>query len=191
MNKGRLIVIEGPDDSGKSTLAAGLYEHMKSAGIESEVLSFPGHGIRKLGSLTYELHAKAVNDTNMVTPTALQAAHVASHIDLIESRILPSLRKGCAVVLDRYWWSTWVYGRLLDADPGVIDQLIDAERLAWEDTTPEVIFLLKGRRPMGRLEELYEELAVLEEGRRRVVRMEAEASPEATCRKAVAHVAMP
>jgi len=97
--------------------------------------------------------------------------HIAAHLDHIETRIQPALRNGTHVVLDRFWWSTWVYGRAVNVQTRVLDLLIDAERAAWVPTEPSHVFLVNRAvafRPEHneefyfRLSGLYTQLASLE-----------------------------
>jgi hypothetical protein len=54
--------------------------------------------------------------------------------------IRPYIEKGGIVLLDRYWWSTWVYGRLSGVDPVALEKMIAVERLYWHDLSPTAIF---------------------------------------------------
>ena len=54
--QGRLIVFEGPDGVGKSTLAEQLTVHLREAGVPCEHLAFPGRQPGSLGHLVYDLH---------------------------------------------------------------------------------------------------------------------------------------
>ena len=111
---GKLIVFEGNDGVGKTTLAQQLAARLRDSGVSCEYLSFPGKDLGSLGRLVYELHhdrsGQIVTDIN---PTSLQVMHVAAHIEAIENSILPALKAGRWIVLDRFWWSTWVYGMAL------------------------------------------------------------------------------
>lgn len=144
MGAARLIVLEGPDGIGKSTLARELASELSSA-----VLSFPGRESGTLGGLVYELHHDALSafDIPHIAETSLQLLHVAAHVDAIEQAILPLIAGGTSVVLDRYWWSTLIYGRLRGADEVSLQNAIAIERRAWGHTEPFVIFLIDRDRP--------------------------------------------
>ena len=79
---------------------------------------------------------------NAIADISLQALHIAAHLDEIERRILPALGQGHWVVLDRFWWSTWVYGRAASVETSTLDALIQAERLHWRDIKPDALFLI-------------------------------------------------
>ena len=102
---GQLIVFEGPDGVGKSTLSQALIKKLTDIDLPCEYLTFPGKEAGTIGRLVYDLH----HDPEMfglgkVTATSLQTLHIAAHLDVIEQRIQPALNEGQWVVLDRFWW---------------------------------------------------------------------------------------
>jgi len=54
--QGKLIVFEGPDGSGKSTLVQRTKDLLNSTGLACDCLSFPGHERGTLGHLVYRVH---------------------------------------------------------------------------------------------------------------------------------------
>lgn len=141
---GQLIVFEGGDGIGKSHLAGVLTDHLKGAGVSVLQLSFPGKREGSLGRLVYEIHHKPAEfDVAQMTPLALQTLHIAAHLEEITSMILPSLADGIWVVLDRYWWSTWVYGIATGADRECLELLIEAEKKAWRGILPAAVFVVE------------------------------------------------
>lgn len=140
---GQLIVFEGPDGVGKSTLASYLKGLLTDRGIKSELFSFPGDRPGTIGKLVYDIHhAPREFGIKEISPISLQALHIAAHLDAISRFILPVLRAGEWVVLDRFWWSTWVYGMVQNVEQRVLETLIQAERLLWGEVLPSVVFLL-------------------------------------------------
>ena len=149
---GGLIVLEGPDGVGKSTLAQTLVEKIGESRVRCELINFPGKQAGTLGRLVYDLHHDpSVIGVESLTATSLQALHVSAHLDSIEQCILPTLSEGGWVVLDRYWWSTWVYGRVAGVDQKTLDTMIEVERLQWGDVVPDVVLLID--RPDGSLDD--------------------------------------
>ncbi len=140
---GKLIVFEGPDGVGKSTLSQALVKKLTEAGLPCEYLTFPGKEDGTIGRLVYDLHHNPeAFGLRRITPTSLQALHVAAHLDVIEQRILPALMEGRWVVLDRFWWSTWVYGGASAVDSRTLDAMIQVERLRWDGVKPAILFLV-------------------------------------------------
>src|SRR5713101_3899196 len=106
---GNLIIFEGPDGSGKTTLSSALAETLLAKGMDCEHLAFPGREDGSLGKQVYRVHHDPRSaGIEALTPTSLQVLHIAAHIDAIESRIFPALHAGKSIILDRFWWSTWV-----------------------------------------------------------------------------------
>lgn len=141
MKNARLIVFEGVDAAGKSTVCAEYLKELTKRGITAKLLSFPGKASGTLGELVYQLHhTPKSKGVEQLTTASLQALHIAAHLDAIESVIVPSLEAGETVVLDRYWWSTWVYGLVGGANPELLEALIEAERLAWGKWQPGIVF---------------------------------------------------
>lgn len=153
---GRLIVLEGPDGVGKSTIAGGLVEGLRAQGQEVTFRHFPGQENGTLGKLVYSVHHDlkgfGVNDCR---PASLQLLHVAAHIDLIENQILPAIERGDTVVLDRYWWSTYAYGLEYGVPRESLELMIRLEEFHWRRVLPSYLFLITRNEPFRR--ELTEE----------------------------------
>lgn len=142
--KQKMYIFEGPDGTGKTTLAKAFSEFLNSIGKENVCLAFPGNCTGTLGKHIYEIHHElSTVGIATINPTSLQMLHVASHIDSIESEILPALRSGQSIVLDRFWWSTIVYGRLYGAKEESLQKMIEIERLHWAEFQPACVFYLK------------------------------------------------
>lgn len=161
----QLIVLEGPDGVGKSTISSALYEKLSNSSVECEYFSFPGKETGTIGRLVYDLHHEPKRfGLESLSPASLQTLHIAAHLDVIEQRIWPAINDGKWVVLDRFWWSTWVYGRASGMDQKLLDALIHAERIQWQDVTPLVLFLvdrsavLSGHNDQATIREGYEAL---------------------------------
>jgi thymidylate kinase len=75
---------------------------------------------------------------------------VAAHIDAIDRQILPALKSGQTILLDRFWWSAWVYGLVGGCDRRPLRALIDAERAAWGAVQPTLAIVLRRPDPINR-----------------------------------------
>jgi dTMP kinase len=168
-NRGRLYVMEGVDGVGKSTLARLFAERLRNAGVACRLLSFPGRDSGSLGQHVYKVHHNPEEfGIQVMEPTSKQVLHVAAHISEIELRIRPILEEGISIVLDRFWWSTWVYGTESGVPRKSLELMIDLERQHWQDIKPEWVFLIQrsvpfrsehSRSKLSRLNALYIELA--------------------------------
>lgn len=177
---GMLFILEGPDGVGKSTIVRRLVEQIQEAGRSCIGLAFPGNLTGTLGQHVYKLH-HALDAYNIadIAPMSLQVMHVAAHIDTIDRVIRPAISSGEVVILDRYWWSTWVYGAHADLGLEQLDKLIEFERSVWGDLLPRAIFLVDrqslangtSESERSSLSVLYNRLAERESSESRVVRV--------------------
>lgn len=141
---GSLYVFEGPDGVGKTTLSKWFADILNTRFDRRTVWSsFPGSEHRTVGDLVYRLHHDpAALGVDGIRPLSLQLMHVAAHVDAIETRFKKLLRHGTSIVLDRFWWSTWVYGKCAGVDEAVLDAAIEVEKLVWGRLKPERVFLI-------------------------------------------------
>ena len=142
----RLIVFEGPDHVGKTTISMAAERILRLRGHRCERLSFPGHDSNSLGALVREIHHASTRTLN-VHPAAMQLMHVAAHVDLIERRILPLLAEGTAILLDRFWWSTAIYADLDQVPAAQIKSMLEAEAISWKQVKPTLVFLVERDSP--------------------------------------------
>jgi dTMP kinase len=118
-------------------------------------LAFPGREPGTLGKLVYDIHHDPKSfDIPRMAEAAKQALHVAAHLDAIERRIGPLLHEGEHVLLDRFWWSTWVYGVIGGVSMNVLEALIEAERIQWGSIQPSLVVLLDRDAPIERDEDM-------------------------------------
>ena len=93
--KGRLIVIEGPDASGRST-----HIGMITAELEAE-----GHAVLNTGLRRSELVSEGIMDAkreHMLGRRTMSLFYAADFADQLENKIMPALRAGYIVLADRY-----------------------------------------------------------------------------------------
>jgi len=103
--RGRFIVVEGIDGSGKSTMAARVSAELARRG--RRVLRTREPGGTPLGEKIRGLLLDAGN-SEMVPLTEL-FLYMASRAQLVDEIIRPALRSGTDVVCDRYYYSTAAY----------------------------------------------------------------------------------
>lgn len=101
----------------------------------------------------------------------MQMIFCAAHIQVIEEHVLPALRLGKTVLLDRYWWSTIVYGLAAGVEHGILERIVEIEKIAWQEARPHRIILVLREKPFDtqldstewrQLVAAYNELAVKE-----------------------------
>lgn len=167
-----LFVFEGADGVGKSRRCGDTSKYIKQLGLPCDVFSFPGKKPGSLGHVVHTLH-NSPRELGLpsVLPAALQTLHIAAQLDSIERDILPALAEGHIVLLDRFWWSTWVYGSKAGVDEGLLTTLVTLEQRVWKKLLPTALFFIDRRRPIRRehstrtfdqLRRLYQQLAARE-----------------------------
>ena len=110
--QGRFVVLEGPEGTGKSSVAARLAERLRLAGIASVTVREPG------GTPVAEAARRALLEDHPASPVAELFLFLAARADVVASVIRPALAEGKLVLADRYELSTEAYqavGRGLDA----------------------------------------------------------------------------
>jgi dTMP kinase len=134
--RGRFIVVEGIDGSGKSTIAARIGDDLSRRG--RNVLRTREPGGTPLGEKIRSLLLDAKH-SEMVPFTEL-FLYMASRAQLVDEVIRPALRRGIDVVCDRYYYSTAAYqgaaGRV-----GIAVVLAVAEEIA-KFEKPDLVALL-------------------------------------------------
>jgi dTMP kinase len=93
--KGRLIVIEGPDASGRST----------QIGMLTVELEADGHAVLNTGLRRSELIGEGIMEAKkeyMLGRKTMSLFYAADFADQLENKIVPALRSGYIVLADRY-----------------------------------------------------------------------------------------
>lgn len=143
------FVFEGPDGVGKSALVIGVAKVLAGQGIASKTVAFPGQEPGTLGAHIHALHHDPTRfGIDRLSATSLQLLHVAAHLDAIDSQIRPSIEAGDVVLLDRYWWSTWVYGIRYGVPRDTLQAIVELERQYWQ-VNPTAIFLIRRASPIS------------------------------------------
>lgn len=172
-----LFVFEGPDGVGKTITVTAVAERLGAMGRNCICLSFPGNEPKTLGAHIYKLHHQpAQYDIAKLSPLSLQILHVAAHVDNIERKILPLLREGTIVLLDRYWWSTWAYGVAAGVQLSQLKTIIALEKHVWAGVTPTHLFLLTRSRSLASplIVDTYDDLYRQESNNYSIVKIENE-----------------
>ncbi len=140
--KGKFIVIEGIDGSGKTTQINQLSKWLNEANLipeNNELVVTREPGGTQLGQSIRSLllDTSRENPPDSITELLLYAADRSQHVNEI---IRPSLKKGDWVISDRFCGSTLAYqgfGRKLD-----IKLIKDLENIATQGVSPDITFFL-------------------------------------------------
>ncbi|MCB1224800.1 MAG: dTMP kinase, partial [Verrucomicrobiales bacterium] len=132
-----LISFEGTEGCGKSTQLALLRARLEASGRPVELLREPG-GTRLGEKIRHLLqHDDELENLN---PEAELLLFAASRAQLVRERILPLLRAGTTVLLDRFLDSTTVYQGHARGLP--LDAVAAINAFAVGGTLPDLTFLL-------------------------------------------------
>ena len=105
-NKGKFIVFEGIDGSGKSTQIKFLADKLKEAKIAYEITAEPSEG--PVGVMIRQILTGERKMDNRVI-AALFAADRLDHILNEEHGLLNKIENGTTVICDRYYFSSYAY----------------------------------------------------------------------------------
>ncbi|MEW6775331.1 MAG: dTMP kinase, partial [Bdellovibrionota bacterium] len=112
MGRGKFIVLEGIDGSGKSTQARRLAGNLKAKGFSVVLTREPADS--PAGERLRKLAREGRKGVSKEEETRLFQEDRAWHCRNV---IEPGLARGDTVVSDRYWYSTVAYQGALGADP--------------------------------------------------------------------------
>lgn len=145
-----LYIFEGADCVGKTSIAKAFAQR-----TDSIYYAFPGREEGTLGHHIYELHHGKFGDFEIANES-LQMLHVAAHLTVLHTRILPWLDDGKSVVLDRFYWSTYCYGVTYGAAYNFLNKLVQLERDYWGNYLNNAVLFWITRN--GSLDKPYDEM---------------------------------
>lgn len=116
MKKGKLIVLDGTDGSGKATQTKLLQARLKKEGYRVQTLDFPQYEKNFFGGLIGECLAGEHGDFVSIDPYIGSTLYAADRFES-KDKIMRWLKVGCVVVLDRYVSSNQIHqgGKITDA----------------------------------------------------------------------------
>lgn len=106
LNRGKFIVFEGIDGSGKSTQVQLLAERIKSISGSCYITREPTDS--PIGSVIHQIMTGRIKTDNRVI-AALFAADRLDHLLNDTDGLLPMIRDGINVISDRYYFSSYAY----------------------------------------------------------------------------------
>jgi dTMP kinase len=132
MTNGLLIVVEGIDGTGKTTMAERLTAYLNERGRPAVRLKEPTDG-----PYGRRIRALAKSGRHTVSPEEELELFIQDRIENCRDNIRPALERGETVVLDRYYFSSAAYQGALGLDPETI--LKRNEEIA---AIPDLVLLL-------------------------------------------------
>ncbi|MBU3214830.1 dTMP kinase [Clostridium estertheticum] len=136
MERGRMIVLEGPDGSGKTTQIELLEKHLQESGYEVVRVREPG------GTEISEKIREIIldNDNCKMSYMCEALLYAASRAQLVSEVIKPALSDGKIVICDRFVYSSMVYqgiGRGLG-----MDRIKGINEVALDGLKPDLTFMI-------------------------------------------------
>src|SRR5215468_10173798 len=120
-SKGKLVVVEGIDGSGKSTQIRLLEKWLISKGMRVFLTEWNS------SELVKEITSKG-KKKGKLTPTTFSLLHATDFADRYERNILPLLRAGYIVLADRYVYTAYARDIVRGCSPKWIQQVYDYAR---------------------------------------------------------------
>ncbi len=136
--RGRLIVLEGIDGSGKTTQARALLRRLRRRGHKAAFFREPTRG--RWGR---EIKRQA-RRAGSLTPEEELDLFVKDRRENVTRNLTPALAAGKIVVLDRYYYSTIAYQGAKGLDPGRIRRLNESFAVM-----PDLVIFLDIDAPAG------------------------------------------
>jgi len=133
--RGRLIVFEGGEGSGKSTQLRRLSAALARLEVSHVCLREPGG--TPLGT---EVRRVLLDRASDITPRAEAMLFMASRAQLVEREVRPALARGDVVLLDRFFLSTYAYQVAGHGLPE--EEVRAANRFATGGLVPDLTLLL-------------------------------------------------
>jgi dTMP kinase len=135
VTRGRFVVLEGGDGSGKSTQATRLAAWLRGRGVSVLETFEPGAG--PTGAVLRELLLHGPEEVTPAAEALLMAADRAQHV---AREIMPALARGEWVVCDRYVPSSLVYQGVVRGMG--VDAVAQLSALATGGLEPDVVVVL-------------------------------------------------
>lgn len=107
--KGRLIVIEGLDGSGKATQTSILCEKLRAIGLDVDNYSFPDYESESSLLVRMYLDGKFGDDPNSVNPYTASCFFACDRYASYKTKWMENYEKGHIIICDRYTTSNAVH----------------------------------------------------------------------------------
>ena len=143
--KGKLIVIDGIDGSGKATQVKLLIKRLKKEGIKTATIDFPQYYDNFFGKLIGRFQNNEFSDAPSTDPYLASVLYAADRWET-KNKIEKWLKEGRAVILDRYVSSNQIHqgGKIKNAKKrkAFLNWLEEMEFKIFKIPKPETIIFL-------------------------------------------------
>jgi len=156
--KGKFIVFEGLDGSGKSVQTKLLTDFLENKGLPVLTTKEP-----TLDSESGEIIREVLDEKKIISPKKLQDLYAKDRREHLNKVIIPALEEGKIVICDRYCFSSFAFGGLavdLDYLLKINDEFLMPDAVFFINTRPETCVLWMERR--GKKKTLFEKKEKLE-----------------------------
>lgn len=143
--KGKLIVIEGTDGSGKQTQSQLLHSALEKKGLSPTLLSFPCYGTPACAPVEMYLAGKFGKKPEDVSPYAASVTYAIDRYASFKMRWADTYNKGGIFVADRYTTSNAVHQAAKlppDERKAFLDWLYDFEYVKMGIPAPDLVIYL-------------------------------------------------
>ena len=133
--RGRFLVFEGPDGSGKTTQLARFAAACGAAGLETVHVRDPGG--TEIGERIRAILLEHSEED--ISPRCEMLLYMASRAQLVAHKIAPALAQGKCVLADRFYASTLAYQGTAGGVPA--DEILSAALIACGDNRPDLTII--------------------------------------------------
>lgn len=146
MEKGKLIVIEGSDGSGKQTQSTLLYEKLQQEGKKVRLISFPNYESKSSELIKMYLNGEFGDSPSDSNVFAVSTFYAADRYASFKNDWQKDYENGCIIIADRYTTSNMVHqaSKLGKPNPimDYIDWLKDLEYEKFQLPEPDMVVFL-------------------------------------------------
>lgn len=141
--RGKYIVIEGHDGTGKSTQVKRLTEYLNQSGQPAIMIEEPGSDDPELTTPVAAYLRQVIKNANLERAPEIDVAlFSAARRELLQQKIIPNLAKGVFVLSARNYLSTLAYQG--GGDGVSAEEIVDTTRLFTDETymNPDIMVVL-------------------------------------------------
>src|SRR3989339_23512 len=151
VKKGKLIVIDGMDGSGKATQAGLLIKHLKKDGYKVKVVDFPEYSANFFGRFIGHCLSEQYYNFVKVHPKIASVLYAADRFES-KDKIKKWLKEGYIVIADRYASANQIHqgGKIANTKKreNFLKWLAEMEYKVFKIPKPDVVFYLSVPIPM-------------------------------------------